>query len=1261
MSTLASRPRSRSSRLLAIATSLLVALSGLFVVPTVAHAAEGDVTGATLDWGFKESWRGYVAGTIGGPNSNPSPTVLAGGVSDSPAAYRWGTAGTGTFSEATQSGSFSANPAGSITWNRNHGPAQQIGVTLADLVVSFDLNAGTGTITGTYSDPIRGITPTTAVMAVFSTAGATVSDGVVSLVNATATAGPGIAGFTYNEGDAMDAVSFSFAYEQAQAPIAQATATSWSSVPAAPVTEGTAVTLEATVTPAAAGTVTFLEGSTVLGSGPVDTVTGKASAGISGLAVGPHSIIASFAPTDTAAYLPSQTAEAATVTVNAQAPVGPTQTTLVLTGSANSVSDGHQVGLTATLTPAAASGTMGTIQFYADGAAIGAPVNATVQQGRVAVSKASDLISDGDEIDFTAVFTPANANAYTAATSNTVTVTGTASTGTWTPEIEVFLKTGGAETPYTGQKVYRGDELVVRGSGFDPEANVGGRGLPVPFGPQGTYVVFGNFDSTGWQPSENAASTKRKVKNQGWVLAESVLDTVPAMYKSAILNQWVEPEDGVFEWSSGPLETPDTVANGAFGIYTYAAGGALNAAEELEVLIDYVDAPRPGSPALEVFLKNGDTEVPYTNQEVREGDQLVVRGTGFDPYANVPANTTGGVPIPNSLPQGAFAVFGHFAAEWRPSEGVPSTQRKIDNSARTWLLAEDTLEAIPNNAPTYFQNVIRGQWTELDPETGSFEWTVTLKAPAEPLENGNYGIYTYAGGAGQVTNAAQELYVPINFTTEPENPGGGEEEPATGGLIWSFKSSWNFYLNNIANGTTTVSNGATQGANGQIGYVQVEGGDYDADTGLGTIRYQGLVRYVSTQHGFDIVLSDPWVVFGEDGATITANVSRTDTSGVSDLVRITVASIDAGAPAAADGALAWTDIEGVFSPDIQPDGWSQYGGEAIDPVTFTYGADGDGTAETGPTVTISSFTVKQGGEITFTGAGFEPGTAVTATVHSDPVVLGTRTADANGAVSFAWTVPADFEATEHTIELTWGDGESVSTTFLVQAATVSGGTGGNTPSNVCVARAVTGGSLEWGLKESFRSYVQGPIANGTFSGGSFAASGGAFNVVDGGIGRANFSGAISASGHGGLLNFQLSSPSVQITGPGTGVLFAHVSSTSTTGAAAVNGVVAFANLSFSGPAISGSTLSVSGASATLTGAGAQAFAGFYPAGTALDPVSFSVSLGGEVPCDSTTDPVELAKTGANGDMSVALLSIAALAVLLGFGAMRLRRRREELV
>ena len=62
----------------------------------------------------------------------------------------------------------------------------------------------------------------------------------------------------------------------------------------------------------------------------------------------------------------------------------------------------------------------------------------------------------------------------------------------WNPEVAVFLADG--TTPYTGQALEAGAELVVKGTGFDPEANVGGRGMPIPaYLSQGAYVVFGSF------------------------------------------------------------------------------------------------------------------------------------------------------------------------------------------------------------------------------------------------------------------------------------------------------------------------------------------------------------------------------------------------------------------------------------------------------------------------------------------------------------------------------------------------------------------------------------------------------------------------------------------------------------------------------------------------------------------------------------------------------------------------------------------------
>src|SRR5699024_5605311 len=94
----------------------------------------------------------------------------------------------------------------------------------------------------------------------------------------------------------------------------------------------------------------------------------------------------------------------------------------------------------------------------------------------------------------------------------------------WEPKLSLFDDSGSA---LGNAEVSEGDEIVVRGTGFDPEANVGGRGMPIPAHlPQGYYVVFGNF-APDWEPSSGAPSSARKVADQGWVLTEEVLNEVP--------------------------------------------------------------------------------------------------------------------------------------------------------------------------------------------------------------------------------------------------------------------------------------------------------------------------------------------------------------------------------------------------------------------------------------------------------------------------------------------------------------------------------------------------------------------------------------------------------------------------------------------------------------------------------------------------------------------------------------------------------------
>ena len=114
-----------------------------------------------------------------------------------------------------------------------------------------------------------------------------------------------------------------------------------------PSTFGRVVKFTATVTPATAtGTVTFKDGATTLGTGVL--AGGVASFSTAGLVVGGHSITAVL--TGTGVYAGS-TSVAITQTVN------PVSTTTTVGSSLNPATAGQVVRFTATVTPAAATGT----------------------------------------------------------------------------------------------------------------------------------------------------------------------------------------------------------------------------------------------------------------------------------------------------------------------------------------------------------------------------------------------------------------------------------------------------------------------------------------------------------------------------------------------------------------------------------------------------------------------------------------------------------------------------------------------------------------------------------------------------------------------------------------------------------------------------------------------------------------------------------------------------------------------------------------
>ncbi|GAA2823709.1 HtaA domain-containing protein [Leucobacter komagatae] len=763
-----------------------------------------------------------------------------------------------------------------------------------------------------------------------------------------------------------------FASVTVQQPVPAAVPTATSLVASATaVTAGDEVTFTATVAPAADGTVVFSDAGTPIGDAqPV--VAGVATFATAGLAVGSHAVTATFVPADPAAFVGSVSAETAVSVAEKTAPepvkasieasvVGATEAGLQVSATVKNIvlRDAADVPDTGKADAGVYVGIIekDRVAEYGKDAAAGAAQDFAYKMFIKDGAVTRDIPVPAAKLDRTKQYVAVtwlahgmlNDSRYLGQVDLAVSDAQWDSVfpNAFTPDVRLF-KADGVTPLDPAQEVNPGDEIVVRGTGFDPSSNVNFGRPPVTSGdPAGNYVVFGAF-AQDWSPAGGVAGTQRVVADQRWAMTDETFVNIAPMYKPMVAGQRVQlTAAGTFEARLQAKDIPEgkTVpAGGSYGVFVYAAGTTSNASQEFGLRLNYKEE-RPTkpvyNPALSVFLADGTTK--YTNQELKAGDKLVVRGTGFDPYANKPANSSGGVPIPNSLPQGTFVVFGSFAETWQPSKGASAATRTMNKDSRKWALAKDTLDAIPEA----FRETIRKEWVQINPATGSFETEITLNAPDEALAKGTYGIYTYAGGAGQAVNASQELSVPVNFKTA----GTVDPEPSIteGDLTWAFNTGWNAYVRGIANGTITASAGAKADAAGNTTYTQVKGGTYNAKTGTGSIHFAGTVRYVSEAHGFDIALRNPQITFtSKSAATLSIEVSQDDAAGVSAMKRIKIATITPGELVKSeDGRLNWAGAKGVFASNLQIDAWEQYANKATAPLSFSYGAEAE--VPVGPT------------------------------------------------------------------------------------------------------------------------------------------------------------------------------------------------------------------------------------------------------------------------------------------------------------------------
>ncbi|MFE9935413.1 HtaA domain-containing protein [Streptomyces hirsutus] len=398
------------------------------------------------------------------------------------------------------------------------------------------------------------------------------------------------------------------------------------------------------------------------------------------------------------------------------------------------------------------------------------------------------------------------------------------------------------------------------------------------------------------------------------------------------------------------------------------------------------------------------------------------------------------------------------------------------------------------------------------------------------------------------------------------------EVPLTGyELTWGIKESYRTYVATYARGTFTPADGASQAAgNGAFTFVNGTG-SYDSTSHRMEIGFKGGLAIESKAHGFALTLSD--VKFDSAAAEITADVTRGGTT--EDDVPLATVTVSRSMT---DMATELTEEAGeVF-------GSATYAGVAGDPLTVVQ--------KTKPTPT-------------------------------DPAPTDPEPTEPEPTDPEPTDEPTSPEPTKEPTDEPSSPSQSPSPSASSPSSSPpspSASTTSDAPTPAPAKGEIADGTLGWGVKESFRSYVVGPIAKGkvTASDGASQASGnGAFTFIDAsgaydtdtGTLNAAFKGAVNFKGHeesGGKHGLDLTLTDLKATlDGGTGKLSADVDKL---GEKSQDVVLATLKAKSSALTAKDDVITVDDVAATLTEAGAKAFGDFYTAGTALDPVALSVAL-----------------------------------------------------
>lgn len=492
-------------------------------------------------------------------------------------------------------------------------------------------------------------------------------------------------------------------------------------------------------------------------------------------------------------------------------------------------------------------------------------------------------------------------------------------------------------------------------------------------------------------------------------------------------------------------------------------------------------------------------------------------------------------------------------------------------------------------------------------------------------------------------------------TTEPKR-----EEKVTGNVVesgtlsWDIRESFLKYLTGFAHGSVNVE-GMEKTAAGGFKYTQASG-VYNPETKTGQINFAGTAEFTGHNGQLKSTIKNMRLVVVNGKGTLVADVDALTRDGKSvSKTGLAIAEVDLSGASVKDGVFSAQNAAVALTAEGSNVLFAgQYRGadNAMAPLSFSVKLS-EQTAEN--TVEVPRVSENKSSD----NKGSENGSSDNSSSNSSANSSGS-----NGSAGTSGSVSNGGSSSNGSVSNNPAQPVCVPVTRTreVQEQGASDGT-------------IKSANLGWGVRDSFRNYVRGGIANGSWELNGTSYSSDAFNwsngtgTFKGGKGSISFSGSVRFTGHHGILETTIANPRLEING-NSGTLYATMNSNDPSGKATNYGEVALLKVDLSGLQSSADAVSVNGAATTLTAEGAKAFAGFYDAGKDMAPLSFSATINGAKTTTKTVsetvyegegcDPVTgkpLASTGASGVEGTLVAGF--IAVAAGAGTVVYTRRRKK--